>query len=1276
MPHNINNSTAVQAADPYFLTVLVSSSSIGLRKRFYKKEDGSVGKEEYGSAKHFGVFPHVVKNIYELSNLLSDLETVSNNGIIRGALKEGVEPKETLRQNKNFLDVPRYYLCVDIDSVPCPAFLDPASEAPEMIMDHLIGLLPPEFHDASYHYQYSSSFGTEILTGSGTYGQTLKAHLWFMLDQPHTCKELKRWAQFVNATAGYNLIDVSLYNPVQMHYVAKPRFDDLPDPVKQRSGLIERESDVVALVIPDKELPSRDSAKGERGHVIGTAPGFENKLKQIGEPIGFHNPIYRAMCSYFWTCWHRGIEHDPKELKERLRARIQDADKGSRDQSQIDRYMSDEYLDNQIKSVYEQFIEDLEDQSKRSTQVEPTYPDEAVSLAQGRKSTNDFVSDFMWGTVPAWKSRQEDYQKRRKSWEDQKEAANVKGEIFAVPEPKKPAYPKDCLAPDVGTGKTHAAIYHIARDIHRKRYLSGENVRPVVIFVPTIELAEELKQTAIQHGIHRVEIMRGRLRDNPAKPDGKMCADPGRIRAVEGYAGNARNDACGSGIDGKSCEFYKTCAYQQQRQSLKNADLIIMSHANYFLPPLNTSLNPEFVIIDEDITKSALPGENIKNPSQDERDIPFDFLTKERKVQESKGGKKATKILMDYSKRLSQALANCPDSTLTREALKKCGLSKKNCQQAAQIERDRIENPKDIVPTLKTKTFIKLAKKVENLRPYYVLADMWEKLAIFLENDEDTICATVRKTLNHKKKEVIRILKKKEVNKAYQRPTLILDATFSPEAFNAIFNDLDRYLNLEVQKPYQYVRQVINQDVAVSSFETKKEGKVTPEPIAYGVYAHIQKMARLYAGKGSGKYDVLVVMPLKIEKLLTNEEFFQPFPDNVAIDHFNNIRGKNAYEGVASLISISRLLPPVSAIEELAESAKQKAIDRIIPNDYGQLFFPTETRALRLADGTGFPVHNQRYHMDPVANASLNGVMLAELIQAIGRGRGTNRGENDPLHVDIITDKVLPITVHETVSLNELLYDRLDYLVMNGAMPSNPGDQAKAYPGIFKTGKAAKRYKENLLENSPHSTIDNYIIAKWGQLIQHGVNAPLTHRVEYRSKPGSRGPAKTFLYNSQIIPQPLEWIKAHISPDAVLTADPEPLPWAFPALPWKDDFSEPALIDNKAAHLLPLPDLDKIERKVKEKKGDQIYTIEDIGHWFEKTYAEMDQLLKFFKDDEKAVFSYLLSKAICDAPPAYRSAVYKKLPPAVQDMLDKGLLEKLPLVQDLPTCRIITDYRQ
>ena len=1236
----------MQAADPHTIPILVSASSLSLRKRFYKKEDGSVGKEDYCNAKHFSVFHRTVSNIQELSMLLSDLEGVSNNGIIRGALKDGVEPKETLRRLVNFSDMPRYFMCVDVDELPCPDFCDPLIEPAETIIDYIIGHLPPEFHDASYHYQFSSSFGTEGLIGNGTFGQTLKAHIWFMLDQPRTCEELHRWAQVVNDAAGFKLVDVSLYNPVQMHYVSRPHFDGLIDPVKERSGFVERENDVVRLDIPLVQPSSVPESTGQKLPTGDVTPGFDNYLERIGGEDGFNLAIYKAIWSYLATCRTKGVNGDEEELKQRLRERIASADKGSRSQANIDRYMSDEYLDDQIRRAYEKFL--LQTQAQTARNLPPTYPDKAKPLAETRKDTQDFVAEFMLQTRSSWEVEKQAYEQACDEWRSAKREAEENGEVFTAPEPILPMPPIDVLAPDVGVGKTFAAISQIARYIYRKRYLDKEPFQPIVILAPTIELAEELKSEASRHGIKNVGIMRGRLQSNPEGTSKKMCMDPKRIKAIESFSGNARDHACGTGAVGYSCPLYAQCEYQKQRKALQSKDVVIMAHNYLFGPPPIKNFKPEFIVIDEDITKSAIPEGNFRNAAQDERDIRLDALTKKRLVPDTKGrsGRENTEFLMDCSYRLHRALQDCPEKELMREALERHDLTARDCKSAMHLERLRIKEPEDVFPKLDTDTLVKRAKKTENTRPYYILTSMWGLLADFLDDLDQTICATVRRV----GEKTLRILKKREIHECYQVPMLLLDATFSPEVFRSIFYEPNRYLAAEAKKPHQYVRQIIDTNVATSSFTEDKK----PAPIAYDVYNHIQTSSRLFAGKGHGSYDVLVVLPLQVEFLFCAEEFFPPLPDNVALAHFNALRGKNAWEGVANLIVVSRSLPQVCDIEEKAEAARQVAIARLEPNEDGHYFFRRMDKALRLVDGCGQIVSGQWYHPDTVAEGLRWAIQEAELIQAIGRARGVNRTEENPLVVDIITNTALPVTVHETMPLSRLVPDRFDFMAMNGAIPSNGKDQCMAYSGLYDTPKAAERAWERLKGNNPHLTVESYIIAKWGELISRGANPPVTHKVQYRND-GARGPAKTFIYNAVLHPSPLDWLQKHVSSDIILASIPEPLPWEVVQLPWDKNRTSPALITDRSAHLLPMPDLDRIERKPRCKDKEPTFTLEEIGHAFGKSKTDIEALLKEYQNDERAVAHQLLR----DAVPVEGRAAYGRLPEIVQQKLDHTLLDGL-----------------
>lgn len=1247
-------SDSIKKHAAHAITHLRSLGGLKLTKQYSRDKNGSVVKKIYDNAKHFNAFSKSIHDIHALSQFLKFLEKTPNACIIRGELKEEHEPIRVRRSLDYFSDEPRSWVCIDIDAVPVPDHTDVFTEV-EILIEHVIGFLPPEFHDVSCHYQFSSSFGTEGLTGEGGPGQTIKVHLWFMLDHPCTSKELRRWAKHVNRQAGFKLIDESLYNPVQIHYTANPIFSDLRDPVRVRSGFLERLDDAVAIEIPSEEkLSSVTLPSGQGLSTSNIAPGFENHLASIGDPHGFNIPIYKAIWSYLATCRNKGISGNAEELKHRLKERIAIAENWTRSQSEIDRYMSDELLDDQIRRAQKKFMEQTEAQA--SQVVVPTYPDHAVSLEAARNMNKEFIGDFFWKDMPDWYKAMEEYYEAHRAWKDRKENAKSRGELFLERPPLLPEPPLYVAGPDVGVGKTHDALDGIAREIFRKRYLEGKEPQPFLWMAPSHALAEETRSRAVKKGIKKTGVFKGRYQDHPSGT-GKMCTDKVRPNAVLKFNGSVRNHACGNGSKGFKCPSYEECEYQKQRKALVDDDLVIMTDNMLFLPPPLSKFSPQAVIIDESPVFKALP----KTP--DETDFGQYYLVQERTVPDLPwcDGKTATKHLMDCSYRLHKAFESIPKGDLTREALEAQGITAEACQKAARYEGARIEPPENITPVLTTEMLVKRAEKATRLGPFYLLTDMWNLLFQFLDDGTQDICVTVKK----QSEGTIRILSKKRIYEDYELPTLLLDATYRERLLETVIRKPTRSISLEVQKPYQHVRQIIDTNVAVSSFLENDE--ITA--LARNVYNHIRLMAAFYAGKSHDKIDVLVVCPMPIEKIL--RERFPALPENVDIEHFNNLRGRNEWEGVSKLIVVSRLLPTVDPVEQIAETFTQRGIPRLPVSEDNKKQFLYMDKYIRLADDKALKVAGQRYHPDLVAEDIRYTITEGELIQAIGRARGVNRTKENPLSIDIITNTVLPITVHETLTLHELMPNEFDLMIANGAVPTGATDQAVAYSELFVSRKAAESKWERIKVNFPRFTIKDYIIAKCRKLMDHGANAPLTHEVKYRNA-GARGRAKTFLYNSGTVKSPLQWLCRNIGADIEIISKPEELPWSDPKLPWNGEAMAAQLVSENGVDLLPMPDLDQLKRKERSEEQEMIFTLEELREQFGKSAAEMQAMLKRHKSDEYAVVAELICYEVISTSPKKRITAYKRLPEQVQKFLDIELLDKLPFVQDLPPVSIIT----
>ncbi len=122
--------------------------------------------------------------------------------------------------------------------------------------------------------------------------------------------------------------------------------------------------------------------------------------------------------------------------------------------------------------------------------------------------------------------------------------------------------------------------------------------------------------------------------------------------------------------------------------------------------------------------------------------------------------------------------------------------------------------------------------------------------------------------------------------------------------------------------------------------------------------------------------------------------------------HFNDITGENAYSDVALLIVIGRTEPSPRTVERSARALFGADVAEIPADENGEVRYPTRRarhpharrhRAAR-SRATSIP--------DPRVEAVRWAICEAELIQAIGRGRGVNRTAGNPLQIDILTNVV------------------------------------------------------------------------------------------------------------------------------------------------------------------------------------------------------------------------------------------------------------------------------
>jgi hypothetical protein len=325
------------------LTVLTTDGGLATKQIRRDQKTGRLIITGYGRARHFGVEERPISDMATLAVALDRLTRAPLSFVIRGSPLEGIDRRRCRRLRHpdpqtgdaaTFADMPQHWLAIDIDKVARPVTIDPISD-PDGAIEYLIGLLPPELHDASLWWQWTSSQG---LPGTE---ETLSARLWFWSLHLVSNAELTRWSQFVNQRAGFRLIDQSLYRAVQPHYVSEPQFVGMPDPLPARHGVRVGLDDAVSLVIPE---PDRAQHYAADAGSIGR--GVTAYLQEIGSERGFRAPMLSAVASYFAI---NGANAGTAAIEALVRAAIDAAPPGNRSDADIDRYRSDRHLDEMIQ---------------------------------------------------------------------------------------------------------------------------------------------------------------------------------------------------------------------------------------------------------------------------------------------------------------------------------------------------------------------------------------------------------------------------------------------------------------------------------------------------------------------------------------------------------------------------------------------------------------------------------------------------------------------------------------------------------------------------------------------------------------------------------------------------------------------------------------------------------------------------------------------------------------------------------------------------------------
>jgi len=1051
-----------------YVTILTSKGPLAT-KRITAVPGGPPKIEGYSKAKHFSVEEVPVSGFPEMAAVLATLVNRPRSLLIRGQPIEGVDRNNMLRRVRARGNEPatlkakaRHWFAVEFDSVPCPSGIDRLHE-PDRVVEHVIELLPPEFQGASCWWTFTSGHG--IKPG-------IRIRLWFWLDRPVEDWEFKTWL------AGAP-VDLSLYSPAQAIYVAKPVFIGMADPVPFRFGTWCGYGDVTPPVI---ERPQPRAAASD-GSADGGG-GYAYHRSRIGDHEGgggFYGPIRAALGMFFRN---NGAEADCGWVRGDLENAIRSAHRDPllHDDGYIEHRIVD--LDPWIEWVRER---EAEKKVEAEQPIDPTHPAPMGSILEARAVLADTMREIV--------QQVREYRAAVEVAQDKSVLPRLDLNDEAPPTP--PAWG---INVDVALGKTTAFREIVAAELVRDGL-------PVALAAPEHKLNNEIARDLVEAGIS-AHVYRGREQPDPDAPGERMCREWERAAEIFHAMGDVEKHACGKPNSEHVCEFYSVCGSRRQRAATPQVWLV--PHASLFHPKPKFIPSPAVLGIDEKFHDYGVEG------TDKPKWLELSALTGDRTVPGP--GVFSSADLAEISRRTHSVLAAHGDGPLRREALIKAGLTADDLRNAQKLEWRRKLDLDDIVkPGMPRGAAISACKKIAKHNGLVVkLARLWDLLARQVEGGQECSPWLSVDSIADE----VRMAWRKDIHESWSAPTVVMDATLQPEIVRQFFPQMTGPVRVSAPMPHTYVRQITDRAMSKAMLIPTEAASERRNQARENNLERLRRLIEARANDiapGCG----IVICQEKVELALNAGSL----PDNIEVVHFNAIRGLNRWSDIALVMVVGRTEPSPRDSERIAGVLFGAEIESVPADDKGNVRYPKVTRGIRMRDGTGRRVEGNQ-HPDGRVEAVRWSICESELVQAIGRGRGVNRGPDNPLQVDIITNVCLPIEVDETTTWDAIQPSPWDVMRARGAIPLGYADQARTYPDLFSSAKAAELAAAAQRKKPPLNVYENLLIDKLGGFLA----------LPYR-RGGTRGPPGRLLYDPARI-DPGVWLAERLGDVTVLRDAP------------------------------------------------------------------------------------------------------------------------------------------
>jgi hypothetical protein len=1038
-------------AGPGCVTVITAKGKLLLTKRIYIERHGHIderGKlkvQPTDTAKYFRYQTVRIRNLGVLARLLRRLEGMPQSCIIRGELLPGVDPKSARRllhpdpksgDPATVRAVVRQWIMLDMDAIKWPPGIDPADD-PDAAIEYLISLLPEEFHYASCYWQWSSRQGVKNERGH-LIKPGLSAHLWFWLDRPIPDDELKHWAETINAAAGYQLVDPALFSPVQEHYTAAPIFEEVTDPLPYRSGRRRGVDRVVALV-----LPERTEREKARTGTAGDRPDEEltGELGDIAAAFAVipNNADWLEWNQKGMACWRAtGGSAEGFAIFDQWSQRSKKYD-AEETLARWEHYATSPpsrigagsifYWAKQAQPGWRKPSEDV----PPPPDAEPTFPDTGVSLAEGDRRSREAVARFM----------------ERVKWQDDEPETEGVCVTDADLDALFDDPPALALVQTLGSGKTRTAAEAIA--------LAPAGAR-INFLAPDHALGAELlaRITQAAGDRHRVTQVFGR---NMVHPSGeRMCKEHELAAGVQKLGYSVQSTLCKT--NKAVCPHFDGCRYQQQRADRGKPGIYVGPHAYLGMAEENTPLGlAHLTVIDEDPTGALLRSST----------LPLDAIS----ADDLRG--------LDEIKHAAAVQA----SGLARDLLAGSGpnaLTMQQCEMMAYHWYDQIKKlpiTPDMPRAAKQAALdaaagsSKLARRVA--RFWLLLAEVIGRaelrpFRVYETTDDDG--------RREKRVEMVWSLDPK-----IKGPVIVLDGTANDEILRRFWPQI-AIERIDIRAEHYHALQITDSAVPKTglAYDGAKPGEKNR---SRNNRAKLARIAEVVAALVDGRVslftykDAAEAMREEHPELIDAgvEVGFQRH-DGKWAGHLGNVRGLDRWRDAPAAIIAGRLVTSPEGLEQQARAIfyKDRRPMTYLPADATGL--PRETRAIRMADGTGRAVEVET-HPDPLVAAVLDQICRADLEQTVHRLRLVRRTPDDAPVVVIATNVVLNLTVHQTTTWDDLQPHPIEVMRARGfeidaEQRGAPNLASALCPDLWKDAKAFhndKHRKDALTCSNPYKDL-------------------------------------------------------------------------------------------------------------------------------------------------------------------------------------------------------------